>query len=78
MAVCFWYPVKCDLSIVRSVCTVALTGQVTFSKVPEKHGHVYLVGLYKNTKCELQQYNRAASVLTLKDHLLGVCELFAG
>ena len=27
-------------------CTVAYTGQVTFYKVPEKHGHVYLVGLY--------------------------------
>ena len=27
-------------------CTVAYTGQVTFFKVPEKHGHVYLIGLY--------------------------------
>ena len=28
-------------------CTVAYTGQVTFYKVREKHGHVYLVKLYK-------------------------------
>ena len=27
-------------------CTVAYTGQVTINKVPEKHGHIYLVRLY--------------------------------
>ena len=31
-------------------CTVAYTGQVTFYKVPEKHGHVYLVRLYLQEK----------------------------
>ena len=40
MAVLFWYLVKCD-SIVNSYCTVAYTGEVTFYKVPEKHGPVY-------------------------------------
>ena len=34
MAVCFCYLVK------------SYTGQDTFHKVPEKHGHVYLVRLY--------------------------------
>ena len=27
-------------------CKVAYTGQVTFYKVPDKHGHVYLVRVY--------------------------------
>ena len=27
-------------------CTVEYTGQVTFYKLPEKHGHVYLFSLY--------------------------------
>ena len=27
-------------------CAVGYTGQVTFYMVPEKHNHVYLVGLY--------------------------------
>ena len=27
-------------------CTEAYTGKFIFDKVPEKHGHVYLVGLY--------------------------------
>ena len=39
MAVCFSYLVQCTY-------TVAYTGQVTFYKVPEKPGHVYLVTLY--------------------------------
>ena len=46
MAVCFWFLVKRDLSSVR-YCTVAYTS-LTFYKVPEQHGHVYLVGLYKS------------------------------
>ena len=45
MAVFFWY-LPCDMY----KGTVAYTGQVTFYKVPEKHGHVYLVGLYLNFK----------------------------
>jgi len=44
MIVCFLYLVKSDLTSVP--CTVAYTGQVTFYKVPEIHGHVYLVRLY--------------------------------
>ena len=47
-AVCFWYIVKHDLSSVR-YCTVAYTS-VTFYKVPEQHGRVYLVGLYMRLK----------------------------
>ena len=39
MAVCFWYLLKSD------TCRVAYTKQVTLYKVPEIHGHVYLVGL---------------------------------
>ena len=39
MAVRFWYLVKIDLSSVL-YCSVA------FTKVPEQHGHVYLVWLY--------------------------------
>ena len=46
MAVCFLYLVKSDLSSLA--CTVAFTGQVTFNKVPDKHGHVYLVGSITN------------------------------
>ena len=37
IAVCFWYLVKSDLSIVRQ-CSVAYTS-VTFYKVPEQHGY---------------------------------------
>ena len=44
MAVCFWYLVKRYLSPCVHYCTVACTG-VTFYKVPEQHGHVYLVYL---------------------------------
>ena len=44
ITVCFWYLVKRDLSSVRYY-TVAYTS-VTFYKVPEQHGYVYLVGLY--------------------------------
>ena len=40
MAVCFWYFVKSDLSSEHVYSKVAYTGQVTFDKVPEKHGHV--------------------------------------
>ena len=40
MAVHFWYRVKSDLPVY--VCT--------FYKVPEKHGHVYLVRLYMMIK----------------------------
>ena len=47
MAVCFWYLAKSDLSSVN--VHIAYTGQVTFCKVPEKHGHVYLIGLYVGT-----------------------------
>ena len=32
------------------VCATAPTGKVTFYKVPEKHGHVQLVTLYKKIK----------------------------
>ena len=41
MDVCFWYLVKHDLSSERYL-TVAYTS-VTFYKVPEKNGLVYLV-----------------------------------
>ena len=44
MALCFWYLVKRDLPSVR-YCTVEYTS-VTVYKVPEQHGHVYLVVLY--------------------------------
>ena len=45
IAVVFWYLVKSDLVYsVHVFCTY--TGQVTFHKVPEKHGHVKLVTLY--------------------------------
>ena len=39
MVVFFWYLVKSDLSCTR-VHTIAITGQVTFYRVPEKHGNV--------------------------------------
>ena len=38
MAVLFWYLVKSDASV--RYCTVAVTGQVTFYKVPEQNGQV--------------------------------------
>ena len=41
MAVCFWYLVKPDLYSVH-YRTGAYTS-VTFYKVPEKHGYIYLV-----------------------------------
>ena len=47
MAVCFWYLVNSAVTCPVYVCNVlAYTGQVTFYKVREKHGHVYLVWLY--------------------------------
>ena len=42
MVECIWYLVT---GLVHT-CTVVYTGQVTYYKVPKKHGHVYLVGLY--------------------------------
>ena len=45
VAIYTWYLVKNDLSIVGY--TVDLTGQVTFYKVPAKHGQVYMVILYE-------------------------------
>ena len=45
MAFLFWYLVKSDASVRYS--TVAYTGQVTFYKVPEQHGHAYLATLYE-------------------------------
>ena len=44
MAVCFWYPVKSDFSRTRAYSIVQW--KITVYKVPGKHGHVYLVGLY--------------------------------
>ena len=41
IAVCFLYLVPWLVPCTR-VCTVAYTGQVTFYKVSEQHGHVYL------------------------------------
>ena len=41
--VCLWYLVKTELSSVHMY-----TWHVTFYKVPEKHGHFYLVTLYIN------------------------------
>ena len=38
IAVFFWYLVKSDWSMYT--CIIAYTRQVTFYKVPEKHGHV--------------------------------------
>lgn len=48
MAVFSWYLVKNDLTSVSYWTRVhwTLSGQVTFLKVPEKNGHVYLVTLY--------------------------------
>ena len=46
MTVFFWYLVKRDL---YSVCTVAYTSVILY-KIPDKHGHVYLVGLHYNKK----------------------------
>ena len=51
MAMCFWYPVKHNLSSV-CYCTVVCTS-VTFYKIPEQHGHVYFVGLYLHDICLL-------------------------
>ena len=47
MAVLFLYLEKSDASVRYS--KLAYTGQVTFYKVPETHGHVYLVTLYVYT-----------------------------
>ena len=59
MAVCFWYPVKRDLSGVR-FCKEAYTS-VTFYKVrnSQKHGHVDLFGLHitMNKNCWLVGYS---------------------
>ena len=41
MAVCFWYLVESDASL--RYCTEAYTGQVTYDKVPEQHGHLKIV-----------------------------------
>ena len=45
----FWYLVK-KKTCLGFTCTVAYTEKVTFYKVPEKYGHVYLVGLYHKNK----------------------------
>ena len=49
MAVLFWYlkkKFKSNFSSVRYCTTVYWTNNsLTFFKVPEQHGHVYLVGL---------------------------------
>ena len=37
-------------------CTVAYSGQVTFYKVQEKHGHVYVVGLSFLYHCYYQAF----------------------
>ena len=50
MAVFIWFVVKSDCPVYA--CTVAYTEQVSFYKVPDKHGHVYLAGLYV---CMLEQ-----------------------
>ena len=44
IAVLFWYLVKSDLSSIR-FCTGTYTS-VIFYKVPEQHGHVYLVEFF--------------------------------
>ena len=44
MSVCFWNLVKNDLSSVHMYSKY--NGDITFYRVLEKHGHVYLVGLY--------------------------------
>ena len=53
VALCFWYLLKSDFSGVYAMYNRA-TGQVTFYKVPEKHCHVCLVGLYVRIIRELQ------------------------
>ena len=45
IAVYLWYLVKRDLSSFATVHKRQYTN-ATFYKVPDKHGHVYLVGLY--------------------------------
>ena len=40
LAVRFWYLVNSSLS---GVYDTSYTGQVTFKKVPDQHGHVFLV-----------------------------------
>ena len=54
--VCFWYLVSRDLSSPVHACTVVYTGPVTFNKVPEPHGHVYLVGLYQGPMIVINLY----------------------
>ena len=44
MSACLWYLVKRDFYSAR-YCTKAFTS-ITFYKVPEQYGHVYLVRLY--------------------------------
>ena len=62
MAVLVWYFVIRDLSSVRYY-KVAYTC-MTFCKVPEQHGHVYLVGLYQlqNKLLPSEQINSLVSV----------------
>ena len=52
MAVLFWYLVKCDLTSVRVYSSLHWTSH--FHKVPENHGHVYLVGLQINEYVTIQ------------------------
>ena len=58
MAVFFIRLAKSDLSSVHMYTgTVANTGQVTFYKVLEKHGNVYLVGLYRDPWPQISFYH---------------------
>ena len=57
MAVLFWYLVKSDASV--RFHTLTCTGQVTFYKVPEKHGHV---------QCTLYLFHKYSSLLTFLVH----------
>ena len=45
MAVLFWYLVKRDLSNVRYCTVYVVFTTVTFYKVPEQHGRIYLARL---------------------------------
>ena len=59
MAVFIWYLVKRDCPVSRVLCCTVAYTSVTFSKVPEQHGHVYLVGLYFPKRiCHLRRVPR--------------------
>ena len=67
----FWQLVKHDLSTAQcTYCTVSFTN-LTFHKVPEQHGHVYLIGFKLIRKYQkFKGHVHCTARICLKSHLV--------